>query len=217
MGRDVSQSGTLGRTRVRALVLDYGGVLSLPQDAASVDRMVERLGLDRGLFRHVYRQKRPAYDRGIVTGEQYWRGVAEGCGLDPCAVDLSYLIEQDVQSWTQLNETMVRFVTDVRRRVQRLGIISNMTRNTLVSMRRHFEWLALFDACVFSCEVGTNKPEREIYERCLRELELCADECLFVDDSAENVQGALDVGMAAIRFRTTERFLAELEGFELIR
>jgi putative hydrolase of the HAD superfamily len=153
----------------------------------------------------------------LVSGEQYWRGVVEGCGLDPQDVDFAYLIEQDVQSWTQLNEAMVRFVIDVRSRVHRLAIISNMTRNTLVSMRRHFEWLALFDACVFSCEVGTNKPEREIYERCVRELELRADECLFVDDSAGNVQGALDVGMAAIRFRTTDQFLAELEGFGLIR
>jgi putative hydrolase of the HAD superfamily len=92
-----------------------------------------------------------------------------------------------------------------------------MTPNTLVSMRERFEWLSLFDACVFSCEIGTIKPGSEIYEHCLGELELRADECLFVDDSAENVQGARKVGMAAIRFETTDQFLAELEGYELVR
>jgi putative hydrolase of the HAD superfamily len=202
---------------VRALVLDYGGVLSLPQDPASVGRMVEHLGVDEELFRRVYRRNRPAFDSGAVTGEQYWRRVVKGCGLDPERLDLGYLIAQDVQSWTQLNEAMVWFVQDVRQRVHRLAMISNMTMNTLVSMRRNFNWLALFDECVFSCELGSNKPGREIYEHCVRRLGIEAKECLFVDDSAENVQGARAVGMAAIRFECVGPFLAALAAFDLVR
>jgi putative hydrolase of the HAD superfamily len=202
---------------VRALVLDYGGVLSLPQDPASVGRMVEHLGVDGDLFRRIYRQHRPAFDSGLVTGEQYWRRVVEGCGLDPKRVDLGYLIAQDVQSWTQLNEAMVRFVHDVRQRVYRLAMISNMTMNTLVSMRRNWKWLALFDECVFSCEIGSNKPGHEIYETCLGRLGLAAGTCLFVDDSVENVWGAQRVGMAAIVFESTGQFLAELERYKLVR
>jgi putative hydrolase of the HAD superfamily len=172
--------------------------------------------VDGELFRRIYRQNRPAFDAGRVTGEQYWRGVVEGCGLDLDGVDLSYLIAQDVQSWTQLNETMVRFVSDARSRVHRLAIISNMTPNTLVFMRKHFEWLALFDESVFSCELGTNKPGREIYEQCIRGLGVRAHECLFVDDSAENVRGAREVGMAVIRFEGVTQFLAALKEFELV-
>jgi len=178
--------------------------------------MIEHFGVNGELFRRLYRQNRPAFDGGLVTGEQYWRGVAEGCGLDPDDVDLAYLIAQDVQSWTQLNEAMVQFVRDLRNRVHRLAIISNMTRNTLDSMRREFQWLGLFDACVFSCELGTNKPGREIYEHCLLQLDLRADECLFVDDSAENVRGAREVGMATIRFECMKQFLAGLQAFELV-
>jgi putative hydrolase of the HAD superfamily len=214
---DQAKSCTRVRVPVRALILDYGGVLTLPQDAASVERMIEHLRVDGGLFRHVYRQHRPAFDRGAVTGEQYWRGVVEGCGLDPAGVDLDYLIARDVESWTQLNQTMVCFVADVRPRVQRLAIISNMTRNTLVSMRKQFGWLSLFDACVFSCEIGSNKPGQEIYKVCLCRLGLPACECLFVDDSAENVRGAREVGMQAIQFESAEQFLAELAAFDLVQ
>jgi putative hydrolase of the HAD superfamily len=205
------------KVHVRAVILDYGGVLSLPQDAASVNRMTQHMGVDGRLFRRVYRRNRPDFDRGEVTGEQYWRRVVEGCGLDPSGVDLEPLIALDVQSWTQLNQSMVQFVRDVRGRVYRLAMISNMTHNTLVTMRRAFDWLALFDECVFSCELGTNKPGPKIYETCVRRLGVRADECLFVDDSAANVQGARAVGMAAIRFEDREQFLAKLEGFELVR
>lgn len=220
MTRVVTNPCTRAQVPVRALVLDYGGVLTLPQDAASVERMVEHLGVNGHLFRHVYRQNRPAFDSGRVTGEQYWRRVVEGCGLAPTSVELDYLIALDVESWTQLNRAMVRFVADVRPRVHRMAIISNMTHNTLVSMREHFDWLQLFDASVFSCEIGSNKPGRAIYETCLCRLGLPASECLFVDDSVENVQGARDVGMAAIRFEScvavaTEQFLDELKAFDL--
>lgn len=211
------KSCTCPSVPVRALVLDYGGVLSLPQDATSVERMIEHLQVGRDLFRRIYREHRPAFDSGLVTGEQYWRRVVERCGLDPADVDLAYFIARDIESWTQLNQAMVRFVADVRQRVHRLAIISNMTQNTLVFMRKRFDWLALFHACVFSCEIGSNKPGREIYETCLRRLELPAGECLFVDDSAENVQGARDVGMAAIRFESTEQFLEELTAFSLVQ
>ena len=202
---------------VRGLVLDYGGVLTLSQDAASVQAMVEHLGVEEGLFRRVYRQRRPEFDAGRVSGEGYWRGVIGDCGLDPEGVDISYLIELDVQSWTQLNPAMIQFVRDVRSCVHRLAMLSNMTQTTLVWMRRRFEWLALFDACVFSCEIGVNKPDAAIYALCARRLGLEAGECLFVDDSARNVKGAREAGMAAIRFEGVEPFMAELGTYELVR
>jgi putative hydrolase of the HAD superfamily len=199
------------------LVLDYGGVLTLPQDVASVEQMVAYLRVDGDLFRRVYRRNRPAFDSGAATDEQYWRAVVEECGLNSSEVDVEPLIALDVQSWTQLNGAMVQFVQDVRSQVYRLAMISNMTRNTLVAMRRELPWLALFDECVFSCELGVNKPDAAIYRECARRLGLQASECLFVDDSAKNVQGARDVGMAAIRFEAMEQFLFELERYDLVR
>jgi putative hydrolase of the HAD superfamily len=214
----VGENGYMtARRSVRGLILDYGGVLTWPQEAASVEEMVGYLGVDGDLFRRIYRRNRAAFDSGSVTPEQYWRGVVEGCGLDSAGVDVEPLIDLDVRSWTQLNEAMVQFVRDVRHRVHRLAILSNMTESTLVWMREHLAWLALLDACVFSCELGVNKPDAAIYGECARRLGVEASECLFVDDSAENVQGARKVGMAAIRFEGVAPFLAELGRYELVR
>jgi putative hydrolase of the HAD superfamily len=57
----------------------------------------------------------------------------------------------------------------------------------------------LFDATLFSCRVGLVKPERGIYEMCLRELGVVASEAVFVGDGgSDELQGAKDVGMTAI-------------------
>jgi HAD superfamily hydrolase (TIGR01509 family) len=86
-----------------------------------------------------------------------------------------------------------------------------MVEDTLVLMRRRYDWLDLFDELVFSCELGVNKPEREIYEVCLRRLDVDPNECLFVDDSAKNVQGAIEVGMHTIQFENFPQFMLELD------
>jgi putative hydrolase of the HAD superfamily len=57
----------------------------------------------------------------------------------------------------------------------------------------------LFDVTVVSCRVGLVKPEPEIYQLCLRELGVAADEGAFVGDGgSDELQGARDVGMTTI-------------------
>lgn len=199
-------------TSIRALILDYGGVISLPQDADNGQDILHSLGLAPVDIAKVYRRLRPPYDRGQITGEQYWAGVLQQFGLRPADFDLARLVEKDVQSWTHLNPAMIRFITEARGQVQQLAIISNMTHDTLAYMRQHFDWLRLFDVLCFSCELGRNKPEREIYDICLRRLQVNAGECLFVDDSTRNVAGAQAVGMQALHYTTFAEFSRQVMG-----
>lgn len=57
----------------------------------------------------------------------------------------------------------------------------------------------LFDVTILSCRVGLVKPERGIYELCLRELGVSTDQAVFVGDGgSDELQGARDVGMTTI-------------------
>jgi putative hydrolase of the HAD superfamily len=57
----------------------------------------------------------------------------------------------------------------------------------------------LFDTQLFSCFVGCAKPDLEIYQRCLRELDLTAAECLFVGDGGSNeLVGAREAGLTTV-------------------
>lgn len=57
-----------------------------------------------------------------------------------------------------------------------------------------------FDGSVVSAFQGYVKPMPEIYEYLLNRFRLKAEECLFVDDVAENVMGAQRVGMMGFLF-----------------
>lgn len=68
----------------------------------------------------------------------------------------------------------------------------------------------VFRDTVVSSHVRLLKPQAEIYRLLLSRNGLVAEECLFIDDNAANVEGARAVGMAAHHFTTPEALEAEL-------
>ena len=201
----------MGKIKIRTLILDYGGVISQPQNPENVNTILQCLGQDYDDFMQVYYDLRVGYDNGQLSGQEYWVRVLRHYGLNPNGFDLSRFIREDVNSWTHLNHAMLQFITERKNRIPKLAMISNMVEDTLVFMREHYDWLDLFDELVFSCELGVNKPEREIYEICLRKLLIPPSECLFVDDSAINVNGAIEVGMHGMQFKTYTQFMLDLD------
>ena len=60
--------------------------------------------------------------------------------------------------------------------------------------------LDFFDGIVVSSDIHIVKPDIRIYEYLLETYHLKAEECLFIDDRADNIEGAQRVGMQAEQF-----------------
>ena len=201
----------MGKTRIRALILDYGGVISKPQNPDNVNNILQILSQDHKDFMDVYRSKRENYDNGQLSGEEYWHSILQHYGLEQNDSKVAKLIQEDIESWTQIDDSMIKFIRENREKLHKLAIISNMTRDCLVFMKKHFQWLGLFDELIFSCEFGKNKPDATIYEACFSGIEIPPQECLFADDSLENVDGAMKSGMKVIHFKSFFQFWQELD------
>ena len=215
---NLPQGNQMTATKVKALILDYGGVISKPQNSANVNNILHILKQEHHDFNEIYQSKRASYDSGHISGEEYWKSILQHYGLESENSDISKLIQEDVKSWTHLNDSMIQFVNEIRSKVYKLAIISNMTTDSLAYIRTHFNWLELFDELIFSCDIGINKPDKRIYEACLTKLNLPPHECLFVDDSADNIRGAVEVGINTIHFNSISEFLQELDkNFSLSR
>ena len=82
----------------------------------------------------------------------------------------------------------------------KIALISNAARSSLTygRMLRAFGIARYFDALTISCEVGTLKPHREIFETTLRALAVEPAEVVHVGDSFKaDVVGATSAGMNA--------------------
>ena len=199
------------KINIRALILDYGGVISQPQNPDNVNNILQIINQDYDDFMYVYQSHRAGYDSAHLSGQEYWTKILQHYDLVPNDYEIERLIQEDVSSWTHLNESMIEFIKQYSSGIPKLAVISNMTTDCLVTIKSQFEWFALFDELIFSCDVGVNKPEKEIYEICLRQLKVSPNECLFVDDSASNVNGALRVGMHGMQFKSFAQFTLELD------
>lgn len=60
--------------------------------------------------------------------------------------------------------------------------------------------LDFFDGVFVSSDYLMLKPDVEIYKTFLQKYDLKGSDCLFVDDRAENAQGAIKAGMNAMQF-----------------
>lgn len=73
------------------------------------------------------------------------------------------------------------------------------------------------DAAVISTQVGAIKPDAKMYGAILEKLGTEAGNCLFVDDKAENLEGAVAFGMRAVQMARPETLPARLWDGPVVR
>ncbi len=196
---------------IRAVIFDYGMVLSQPQEPVALNNLLTITGLDRDTFDSHYWKHRHDYDMGKLDGPAYWRQVASDTSIDLTATDIERLIENDVLMWCTINEPMLAWAKSLGESGLRIGILSNMGEDTLAYMRQEFSWLGDFDHHTWSCELGIAKPDPAIYTYTCEKLDIAPAEALFLDDKAENIRAAEAVGLNGIQFRNIEQLQKDLE------
>ena len=72
------------------------------------------------------------------------------------------------------------------------------------------------DGGIVSFQVGLTKPDPRVYQLFLERYGLRADECLFIDDTAENISAAQGMGFSALEFKNYEELLAELARYGVV-
>ncbi len=97
-----------------------------------------------------------------------------------------------------------------------LGALNNEARETNEYRFTHFGLRKLFQVALSSCYLGLRKPEPAIYLRALDILGRPAERMLFIDDRAENVDGAAAAGMKALLFEGVDALRLELERLEVL-
>jgi putative hydrolase of the HAD superfamily len=94
--------------------------------------------------------------------------------------------------------------------------LNNEARETNEYRFTHFGLRKLFQVALSSCYLGLRKPEPAIYLRALDILGRPAERMLFIDDRAENVDGAAAAGMKALLFEGVDALRLELERLEVL-
>lgn len=95
-------------------------------------------------------------------------------------------------------------------------ILSNYGKKTFeLTKDTALDFLPLTDGAVFSYTVKQIKPDLEIYKTLLNQYRLKPEECVFIDDRMENIEGAKKAGIHGICFETIEQVKEDLKKYNV--
>jgi putative hydrolase of the HAD superfamily len=184
--------------QIRAVILDYGEVISHTPDPAVISAMAGVFGLPEGQFRSLYSSFRHGYDRGDVSGLQYWTEVALAAKVDLSRDQVNQLRQWDVAMWSKVHPAMLRWASNLRAAGVKTAVLSNMHDDMVQHLRSNAAWITDFDCLTLSSTIHMAKPDAEIFWHCLDCLRVEPHESMFIDDREPNVRAAGAIGINGI-------------------
>ena len=195
---------------LRAVVFDYGMVLTGPPDPEAHTAMLRITGLPLDQFESYYWADRHDYDLGVLTGITFWQKFIADAGLSLGPDAAEELDQWDSRMWTAQNPIMLVWQQQLKKRGLFTAILSNMGDSVLANIEREFAWIHDFDVLVWSYQLRMAKPDPKIYRYALKELGTLPEETLFLDDKLVNIDAARSLGIQAVQFSTVDQLRADL-------
>jgi putative hydrolase of the HAD superfamily len=203
---------------IQAIISDFGGVLTSPLQESFVDLMqdsgVTLEALGKAMATIAERQgSNPLFEleTGRISEGAFFKAVEDELSAShgsPVALDgFGARYFQRLEP----NDRMIEYMRELRGRGYKMAICTNNIREWETQWRAMLPVDEIFDVVVDSAFVGSRKPEPQIYRITLERLGSSAGEALFVDDVEVNCEGARGLGITAIRFRSTEQAIEEIE------
>lgn len=178
----------------RAVVFDYGEVISFSQSEEDRARLVAAAGVPAEDFWRAYDADRDRLDQGLITTTEYWLGIGAANGLEWDVPQAQLMWTLDFRGWTSADPEVVRVIADLVAGGTRVALLSNAAADYGAPFR--FSPMgALFERIVVSGELLLLKPDPAIYRHTAEALDLDPTSLVFIDNREVNVRGAESIGI----------------------
>ena len=193
---------------IRNIVFDIGGVLA----DFNVNGFLRAKGFDGAMIRRILKASvmTPywgAFERGEITEEEAFKGFASA---DPEIGDALYRAFSNVEGMLTSRAYVIPLVKALKAAGCGVYYLSNYSKKAYDECGESLSFMPYMDGGVVSFRVGRTKPDPEMYRIFLEKYGLRAEECVFIDDTAENVDAARELGFRGIVYTDSEALVREL-------
>lgn len=103
------------------------------------------------------------------------------------------------ECFRHLHPEILPMLSGLKEKGCKVGLISNCFSEE-AKVIRESELFPYFDGVCLSCEQGVEKPDEEIFRRCMDQLGVKSQECLYIGDGGSwELETARDLGMKAVQ------------------
>ncbi len=188
------------------LILDYGGVISQTIPTSILEELYELVFsgnkdiMGKDSFIELYYLKRSDFDKGLIDGKVYWKGIGFELNISLSSELIEKLADMDLYGWSGFNKPMLELIDILSSRGVDLVLLSNMSKDMKEYLSKNAPWLDLFKNLIFSCDYNIIKPDHKIFQETLRVSGKDPSQVLFVDDTLENILAAREIGINSLHF-----------------
>jgi putative hydrolase of the HAD superfamily len=181
---------------IKAIILDWGGVLIDDPTPGLMSYCARSYGVDQNTFIKAYAKYEYLHNTAKVPENDFWKYIAKELNVpNQGSEELWYQAFKSVYS---PRPEMFNLINKLHLSGYKTGFLSNTEPAAVHFFReQHYD---MFDVTVFSCQEHCSKPDPEIYLRTLKRLGTQPDETLFIDDRSQCIEGANQVGIKTIQY-----------------
>jgi epoxide hydrolase-like predicted phosphatase len=194
---------------IRAIIFDFGRVISVQKPSSLFRRYEEDLGLQPDTINTIMFESRAWQDAllGRKTTQEFWHAIGPELGLNsPDAIDAFH---RRYHSDEAIDSGVVHLLRQLHGRFK-MAILSNSPPG-LAQWLVDWEIHDLFDSIFCSGDEGLVKPDPAAFQMILQRLDVKPEEAIFIDDTIDHVLAARRLGLRGILFTTAEELARQLE------
>ena len=193
---------------LKGIFFDFDGVITLEKQGTppTIAYIAEKTGLPAAAVEKAYRRHNRALLMGEVTHADMWQQFCEELESD---------IDYGILKGAFLNITLDQAVIDYIRELKGkylIGMITDNKVDRIETILKEKGLEELFDVVVISAQVHSGKTNEKIFAEALKRSGLEAQECVFIDNTAQNLEVPTGMGFRTVYFDDEKRDLAELYG-----
>lgn len=148
-------------------------------------------------------------DLGVRASEDVVREMKERVLEYPAEADAFFDRISDI---VETFPYALSWIREVKQKGYRVYLLSNYPKEVFaLHAKEKFTFADAVDGRIVSGYVKMVKPDPEIYKLLCMTYDLVPEECVFLDDRADNIEAAEALGFHTIRFQNYEQARAELE------
>lgn len=150
------------------------------------------------------------FDRSLMTDEEI---IAKCIAREPEYEAEIRLIFEKTELLVEEYAYSCEWIKSLKKRGYHVYLLSNYGKTAFEAAREHgrLSFLPLVDGAVISYEVQIVKPEPGIYRALLDKYNLKPEECVFLDDRADNIEMAKEFGLHGVIVTGHKQASEELE------
>ena len=194
------------------IFFDLGNVLVGLRSGEKLKALAQRKGESVEAFcNKIWSHERAHdYERGQHTCDEYFALLAED-------LDLSHARQELQEAFCDIFYPLPERVALARQLAKQypLALISNTCASHIRHLESAFDFFPLFQHRIYSHQAGYRKPHPDIYEKALQETGAKAENSLFIDDLAENLETPRKSGWRTLHLPPGTNLEKELLTFQI--